>query len=98
MGAWSLADGRGLASPSPPHDPSDSYDSYTITTDISPAPPRAPQQHPPLIKKYGARWDWNDDDKDYIRFDGTPGCEQSKMSRDQQLTFLTIRRQQASVQ
>jgi hypothetical protein len=93
------ADGRALASPSPPHDPSDSYDSHTVITDISTAPPRAPQPHPPLIKEYGVRWEWSDDDKDYIRFDGTsPDCEQSRKSRDQRLTCLTIRRrQQAAV-
>ncbi|KAK3899540.1 hypothetical protein C8A05DRAFT_46414 [Staphylotrichum tortipilum] len=32
------------------------------------APLRAPQQHPPLIKEYGAQWEPDADAKDYVRF------------------------------
>ncbi|KAK3897058.1 hypothetical protein C8A05DRAFT_39395, partial [Staphylotrichum tortipilum] len=33
------------------------------------APLRAPQQHPPLIKEYGARWEPDADAKDYVRLE-----------------------------
>jgi len=39
-------------------------------TDADLAANTAPLRHPPLIKEYGARWEWDANAKDYVQFDG----------------------------
>ncbi len=81
------------------YDPDKYYSN--VPREISLAPERAPQQqpqpareqHPPLIRKYGPRWEWDDLDKDFIRFDSKPPpARYARLSRDQQLTFSTTSR------
>ncbi|KAK3901971.1 hypothetical protein C8A05DRAFT_34324, partial [Staphylotrichum tortipilum] len=61
-----------LSRPSSPPEFSGHNMGYWSTPDANlaatTAPPRVAQQHAPLIKEYGARWEWDADAKDYVQF------------------------------